>query len=1088
MTPEELPPQAARVIQALSSSTTCTTSTVDSLRCLLVARDFEAPQLHVSKALRQPANSKPTAGIPKSTDRRPRKAPIVTVLEEPRKDRNGLSLQQKERVATQVVNVVLQSLTTALKDKALERHNKSATTTTISTGPSKLPSKSNKASSRQQPLAPRCVNRRSTSPDQAKPTLHPSTHHYVLSLKAQSECACIAFAFLSSFQAEKELKTNKGGLQLANGLSAFVGKIIALGFHDLAIRDVVLLKAMIDGTKTLLKDVEEPALAPELTKDILIILLKCSEAAASGPKLSLTIALHFHVLKMVAARPTPQLVETALASVVPWSTRSTVTLIQHQMTMDLPGSREKLAHQLEALSRLLFGLCPKETQTVKNEALLSNTNSGPLVIFRLQSLAFQIRAMSWACAFHEGDIAAEVLKPFAGCLSSFARTLNTFGTRSYQVCKMAVDKLLDQVQQCSDCPETSPILREQAFIEIYEQMADLARASSVVQDVEIWRKEANGIMTRSGISRTRKLSMNLRRAAGDLRSSADTGDEGVLTGQLTLLIRLLGGDVAGDVESCEDVLASIHSVRKSVVPLIHQDSSPDRASSSRISDTVKDLGERVLLQGTSSVSQCVEFISARIEKDKKDDREAQEAVDIASRYIESLVALSKRYFADSDRREEFSRCLQDCLSIVDSLERISCHLASVDVATRKLTTLRVNISNIYWSYFTHQREHRAEAKTLKNILDLSLEPIDRKSLQLQIASLLAPRLEQEGMLHEVGNHYGKAAKSYLRALHLLLTSSALKSLAEDAASLSPSQVFSERGRWNLLGRLLRAYNKAVLSTKAQCDHECVPIFDDDNIAIAARGLFLEQQITVFDALRISGGNGPQIHGVLRALASTVLTLYTKQSFPIRRLRAANQLLRIVSADPSVLPRACCDILYDVADISDYIAPSFDLGLNSYKSHLEASHRISTMLLKGAADATIISSSLEAWSSMVQITQDCDSLRRFVDDVPSFQAQLECLAQYLEGHNLGFEKLAALKLSAAVSEVAKPQQLSDNATRLSLLGVQYTRFGLSIEAGSVLQKAKKYLDMTEKSATDIVTSQWHLAYAEYSLSIGNLGIR
>lgn len=293
----------------------------------------------------------------------------------------------------------------------------------------------------------------------------------------------------------------------------------------------------------------------------------------------------------------------------------------------------------------------------------------------------------------------------------------------------------------------------------------------------------------------------------------------------------------------------------------------------------------------------------------------------------------------------------------------------------------------------------------------------------------------------------------------------------------------------MFGRLLIAYPRTALCIEVGHEMTIKPAFGDEDFSTAEQGLLLEQQIRAFDTITAVESVEPKICETFQTIVSAILTIYTQQAYPIRRLRVINQLLRMQSANPLIFSPEVCDLLAAPVDLtSESISLSSDSGLQQYTTHLVASQKIYNTLYNVAADLTVIRNSLAAWSTLLQDVSDNDSLRRCIDDIPNFRLQLDCLTEYLEGQDLVLERLSTLKLLEMLNEALKPLPAACIVVKMMELGVQYSRLGNTAEAGSVLHKAQKYLNDIADDSSNMLASRWHLSYAEYSLSVGNVETR
>lgn len=105
----------------------------------------------------------------------------------------------------------------------------------------------------------------------------------------------------------------------------------------------------------------------------------------------------------------------------------------------------------------------------------------------------------------------------------------------------------------------------------------------------------------------------------------------------------------------------------------------------------------------------------------------------------------------------------------------------------------------------------------------------------------------------------------------------------------------------------------------------------------------------------------------------------------------------------------------------------------------------------------------------------------MDNVTDWMSHLGNLVNYLELEGLEHQRLLGLNLLARLQELCIPSQ-AQLISSLSALGIQYARLGYSGHAGLAFQRAQRF--MSKISVPAPVEIGWHLAYAEYLLSIGN----
>jgi len=1087
MTVEELPAQVASIIHAAASTATCTPNIVESLKRLLFVTDDGPPNKQHAASNHQRKAPIQNSRAKKTTGSRSRKAPQVTILEEHQIVECTLSSKEKNTLATQVVNNALRSLTAALKDPTLAQPTKPKSS--AARAASDRGSGVNIASLQTRPLKPRCVNRPSTSPIKIKPTRNfaVGSNGHVSGLLAQAECACTSFAALRKLRPKSNSKPDTSEFQIESGVSALIGKLIALGFHDLAMRELVLLKKSLDGVEPAAVD-NVRRTAREWHIEALTDLFRCSEKTATGFNLSISVAIQSHALRIIAARPSPPDVKIALLSIESESPLSLVNLIQRQLPAGIPGTEAKAAQQLESLVTLLLGLCYRASEANDHEISKSERNISPQTTFQLQTLAFKIRVVWWKLAQHKGEVNKEIWEPFSKCLATFGRSPTPTESGKYLTCKVAVEKLLDHVKVYESQAKTPTNFQERSLVEVYQKMAAIARDCSFDAEMDRWWRDARALLAKSNASNSRLLSMECRRTSLYLRARTSSWDEQRILQQLALVADKLNVDVAGDIEDFEDLFVSINSIRKSISLILGENHSAVPTLKSQSWATIRDHCETVLVKGIHYLGHCITAISVQKEEALPYERITKVVYDTTIPYVGSLVMLAKRYFSESDRWYKFDRCLEDCINVIGDLQCMSTNPNPTSTAARIEASL-ISICNVYWCRFLHLKKVGAERKALRRALDLSIIPPGNDIRPQVSGGLLPARLEQQGIFHETSKDFREAAHCYLRALHSSIAAGSLSALAEAAVTQPPCQLVSDNGKWKVFGRLLIAYTKAVLCIEG--DHEMIldPAFGEGILVPVQRGLVLEQQIRAFDTMIVAESIESKICEALQTIASGILSIYTQQTYPIRRLRVINQLSRMHSANPLIFSPEVYGLLAAPVDLtSESISLSSDSGLQQWSAHLVASQKIYNTLCNEAADLTVVRNSLATWSTLLQDTCDNDSLRRCIDDIPNFRLQLECLIEYLEGQDLVLERLSTLKLLVIVNETLKPLPTASIVVKIMELGVQYSRLGNTTEAGFVLHKAQKYLNDITGDSSNMLASRWHLSYAEYSVSVGNAEIR
>ncbi|KAI9798072.1 MAG: hypothetical protein M1833_004969 [Piccolia ochrophora] len=241
------------VKQAVSSIATCSSTTVTALNGLLTsshderrgADNVKPVPTQTGKPARANTKSKSTAA-----SRSKAKASVV-VLEVSDERPAPLSPREKFTLATEVINAALKTLTGAIKSPPQLGRSSSSSQEVVTLSRS-MPSgeiTSGCASGPRQPLQSRHLNRVSSSPRPASrlscaSTISVSTPPGIL---AVAQCARLGFACLRSLQAKRLTAAEMPIGPLETGMSALIGKCIALGLDELAIKELRLLKRRLES-------------------------------------------------------------------------------------------------------------------------------------------------------------------------------------------------------------------------------------------------------------------------------------------------------------------------------------------------------------------------------------------------------------------------------------------------------------------------------------------------------------------------------------------------------------------------------------------------------------------------------------------------------------------------------------------------------------------------------------------------------------------------------------------------------------------------------------------------------------------------
>lgn len=1082
MTQGDLPTRAAHIQRAVASTATCTAATVESLRSYLIPAVRPVHQ-RVNTAgraipLRKGAHS---AKQTKGTRSRARKPAVIVVevsgaegQDKPRLE-DSVQSQQRFEFATEVINASLKALSEAIKNPSLQK-----TGTALARCSFDATLNDGSSTRGQNVLQPICGNRVTNSPGKhSQCPRSSSVDERIGGLRAQAECARIAFATLRSLQ-------GVGGSpdlpfpQLETGMSALIAKMIALGFDEMALKELRILRRRLEmfrGTShlssTSVPDPVEREYASESESETLTCMLKYRNIDAKGPVLALIITSQLQALRILALRKDASATEGALQHLQLDVSYSPANMIQQQVDPEISASRDKGALQLETLAKLLIALCPSASKSEDQMMGKSGKKVSPVISFQLQSLAFRIRLLWWGISGHQGNVMTELIDPFSRCLSAFQRRSRQDKKVKYELAKSTCETVLNSVQGFA-----GP--KDRTLFSIHQTLAELAEDSLQKDDAIAWFQQCRAGATMSGASRTQLCTMTCRFAALQLRVLSHDSMSDAMS-SLQDAASSLRSNLQGDSADLDELLIVVASLRKLA---FHSFQEKHKASSTTLTDvsvTFTDECRDIVLLCVNFMVRYLGNSSPPAESEKAMTRREQRRraiIQIANPTIESVAAMARfSVRADQEVWRKLELGLRDCTRLVEGLEQDICSAKDDMPDSWGLAT----ISNAYWTRYLHLVRAAADTKISMECLRTSIDIIKNRPIHEKVAGHLPKKLEKYAQLYENMREYKKATGAYKEALEAYMDTGLAIIVQESAATRSLEDIFENNAELAKLSKILRAYPRIALKA-VEAGDELRMFYDPEDLAPGERGVFLEQQLQSVSAILLDQGSTPNSYHYMKVLANTLLSLYSEARFPVRRLRVLVRLLafRLIRSD--ALDSDIQGQLFIEVDENPVVAHS-DVGLLRYLPHLTASRGILLSVCQPAPDIEGIKTIIDSWSRLVQEQRDWHALQGHVCDINDWLMQLELLVDYLEMQGLDLLRISALDLLATIHEGAIPIQCSKLVSELTELGLQYARLGYSGVAGITLNKAQRYLETADLPYETVI--RWHLSYAEYALVNGNL---
>ena len=1090
MSRSELPARAANILRAIQDGDSCDSAVVESLKLLLL------PQAAANKKVAATSNqvrSRSTisaASRSKATTTRGKKQPEVEVLACGETESYDI-LKPQERLfaATEVVNGTLKALTIAIKTgRTPQTPVPKSKVQARSTSPATKPN-SGTPSQVQTPLQQICVNRVLQSPSKSKKLRRTSSELSKDSscLRAQAECSRIGLACLRSLQSLEAFKTKFAPLQLENGMSALIAKLLMLGYDDLALNELRILRKRIEVLTPDLngalskapRDAREKSAnsATTVQKETLSDLLKYNTSRLPGPLLNLVIMSQIQVLKILAIKGHGPSTEAAVKHLRIDTDYSPLKLIERQI--DLMDAKNKInaAHQMESLAHTILRLCPSASK-IDDEQSRTRSYPSAQVALELQSLSLQTRVRWWELSNHKPNINHEVLGPFARYLDAFGRRCALQSSEKYCMGKNAFNSISGALRSWDG-------LSQSASLPIFRLLANQAHGADRNDEAIMWTEKGLTVTEAVDGSNLQRSAFLCRLATYRLRGRGLNTDDSQILASLRNAITSIEGDLSGESYDLDELLLAVGELRKVAFSHVH-----DNAKSlepSQISDRTSFLGQcvRTILLSIRFVTRYVGREPASDAVESKLSRYNQRK-SMAKRMLPSItssvIAVSRWFLTSSmDEWQRFDTVFQDVLELSAQLETGSESLQESSNSADSPSP-HISVSSIYWLRFITQKKMSAEPKVFLRFVTKSVDLLENRSNDEKTQGSFVMKAEKCASLYETFQDYSTSAKYYRKAMEFLIDNGGIASFAEAARSITWQSAVARNCEFEQMTRPFYAFPKVMLTTNPQGSGSRI-YFDAEWLPNNQRGLILELQLISLISLLLDRGSPPTIWEELQFLCQRIFSTYSKDCFLAQRLYVCVHILHLQATLPMTPENGSLSKM--VAGVEGQLQDSAAACEGSsvpYVRHLASCVDL-YRVLREDTDSSTIEPILVNWWSLVQRCPDPQVLTKHVYDTSGWLQQLELVSEH--SFTRGYESIrtSVLNLIVSIQEKVSSMKCMDLASGLMNLGIHYAKLGYSGHGGYNLQKAKRILDVSELPPEFML--QWWLTNADYSLLCCNI---
>lgn len=1037
---------------AVRSTATCSNATVLSLQGLFrggsKASETEG-NLTSRRAGRSTKESTTSATRGRATSRATSKTTTLNV-------EARLSSHERLVLATEVFNTTLKTLSDAVKLSSSKRQNDPRSSST----PLQLASPNNAGRSPKKSKLSKYTQLDTAAVDQG--------------LLSVAECARSALSCLRSLKTEQGQDEQGLNMQLEQGACVLAGRYLSLGLNDLAYKELRALKRRIQSyldsvsSKKTTGSSRKTTAQEEEGKERMSDLLTFTSIANAKSVLGLLVTFQSNALRLLASEKRPATTRKVCLSLQLSDQSSPASVI---MAAVESGSltKDKAALQLQLLSSTVLSMASgSQTDDSTKDRLR------PITTLTLQLLSMEMRSMGWKLSGHICEEGKELWDPLSRYLASFAHHNKGIEKSEFAVLYKTIVRLQSAIAKPERKLSTTQVHSVARIATILGQLAQ--DADCVEEALQLFTEAVKPLFDGQCLSlatvRCKIASLHFQRIKSSKSSHGEIANA-VSEASAALALQLKGS--AGDLD---ELLVEAAKLKKISMAWLGDAVTKDKSKS--VADDIPDR-IREYLYG------FLRFLRRYVGRQPTEDSEQKEHETFEKRVtackniilaaIDSAIAMGKlSVMSQSPPWDEMLSILVDCQRL----------LMTIGVASKNSDSDSgmglVKLSNLFWSRYIKEKECGKDYRSLVPLLKHSTSLLSGCSASQRNTGFAALKYERLAHLYMDGNMGAESDKAFCQSISEHIDAGALDQVAVDAAGNYPHRACQDpKSGGFMLGRAISGYVRMKLRNRTS---ESAEVFDNQQLGLEQRGLVLEWQMGLLTELHAHAYSDEIFRSTFSSVASRLLDIYTRQSYPIRRMRAMLCTMRFLLERPSALESEVLENIVDeCVEFSEHGSLGNDYKLAVYATHIRNALQLTVRLHQGNLQPFELNQIISSWTSMVADCHDWQSLGSCIVDVDYWILQLKAIVDYTEIHGLWKVQLSALELVLRVTELQESGDFSEAIIVLSRLVLQYCRLGHCKKASGLLVRADQCLRSNEISC--LATLSYKLARGEYLLETGEI---
>lgn len=845
------------------------------------------------------------------------------------------------------------------------------------------------------------------------------------------------------------------------GMSAFVGKLLALDQHEQALKELRVLKQRLEergagATKKATKTGSNDAIT---ASRILSDLLDFREGSVLPNTRQLVISTQLYALRIMAHARKPSQIEGAVAFLRESRKTSPISLLL-QSARDSPKDAAKVARQIESLSAILFSLTPGCSSKLDGEATEQRLHPSPTSAFELQIVALRTRLHHWRVAGRRGDVDKEILLPFSRSLAAFGRRLNPVSSSAHSLCEEAflqIQKMITEQDLTPSQTSKSPVAA------IYQSLGSSALSLKRSDNANTWVEKLHGMLDLEVDSTARRISVTAQLLAVCLKCKLD---ERRIVPLLTEVIEGIQGMFRGETSELDDLLVDLSLARRSAVGVLV--SASGSSSTVKLSPQLSELLETFVTQYPRFTIRWLGKPPAR-DGNTKDflrfDTRRQAVQGTLSQLLDgALVVTKSRLTSGKVEWSKIDAVLQDCLEL---LERMGDMKASANG-----NTYYVKISNLYYMKYALSRQDSAESgdATPLRALRRSLDAIRDRTPREKEAGQYVTKLERFADACARSKRTDQAKEAFQSICTAMVEDGVLSKIAALLDEQPPALAWSNSDGSEALSRTLCSIAKL---DKSWTSWTCF-LSEIERAAVLEH---LVQTITSGEP-----GRNPERLKLSDPLVESLLRIYTLEKFPVRRLRTLLHLFAMNMTHPDQAHSIQSQIEASMEEVSSGELGE-DEGLGRYVPHLRAYFTSLLAMLDWSPSNNDLQSSLSLWRTFTEKSNTRNDIFNRIDNPAVLSTHLKAIVDLASMKGDSSLLVSTLELLADLSRKMKEPALDEVLANCNLLASHYANLGYTDKAEAVLGATREMITQADKVSGEAV-AEFHLSVAEQCIATGS----